>query len=203
VSESGRESAEFLSHLRAEKLQAQTARTKYVTQKLAYAAGLLALGSLKPGSADLSGLLYLVPFLALAFDLYILGEDYSVKRIGLFFRRESTDELEKRWEDWVSENRDPFAQVALPILTSILGLAATLVLCSQTAPSAAKIPSWQWVTWLVLAFTPSWGLFIGYKCLLKRKKTKEESAGSQTSCARKWISSLKRKKTKEESAAKQ
>src|SRR6185503_3161329 len=79
-------SVDFIKHLREEKLQTQTSRTKYVTQKLAYATGLLALGSLKSGSGsvDLSPLLYSVPLLALAFDLYILGEDYSVKRIGCF-----------------------------------------------------------------------------------------------------------------------
>src|SRR5438876_9583555 len=53
VGEDRKEPAEFLKHLQNEKLQTQTARTRYVTQKLAYATGLLALGSLKPGSADL------------------------------------------------------------------------------------------------------------------------------------------------------
>jgi hypothetical protein len=131
VSEGEKDSGEFLKHLQDEKLKTQAARSGYVTQKLAYATSLLALGSLKSGYADLSLLLYLVPFLSIVFDLYILGEDYSVKRIGAFLGGASTDELENLWEDWVSDNRDPFAPLAIPILTTLLALAAFFALSLQ------------------------------------------------------------------------
>ena len=177
MSEREAESENFLRHLQDEKLKTQAARATYVTQKLAYATGLLALGSLKPGSVDLSPLLYLVPFLAMAFDLYILGEDYSVKRIGAFLRANSTDALEQRWEDWVSRNRDDFAPFAMPILTNILSAAAALVLWSQPHDSPTKI---IWFAWLPFAFLPIWALFFYYAYLRERviKKAEESAADS-------------------------
>ena len=179
MSERGAESEGFLRHLQEEKLKTQAARTTYVTHKLAYATGLLALGSLKPGSVDLSPLLYLVPFFAIAFDLYILGEDYSVKRIGAFLRVNSTDALEKRWEDWVSRHRDHFAPLAMPILTNILAAAAALALWSQPSDSPTKIFIWLPFAWLPFAFLPIWGLFFYYASLRERvNKRAEESAAN-------------------------
>ena len=106
---------EFLKHLRSEKLKAEEARTTYTLRKLAYATTLLGLGSLDIdvaqitaiGPINLGHLLYLAPWVALAFDLYILAEDYSVKRFGAFLWKNSPDVLERGWEEWVSENRDP------------------------------------------------------------------------------------------------
>lgn len=172
MSERGAECEDFLRHLHDEKLKTQAARTTYVTQKLAYATGLLALGSVEVGSVDLSPLLYLVPFLAIAFDLYILGEDYSVKRIGAFLRGNSTVASEKRWEDWVSRNRDHFAPFAMPILTNVLAAAAALVLWSQPRDSSTKI--FIWFAWAPLAFLPIWGLFFYYAYLRERVKERAE-----------------------------
>ena len=106
---------EFISHLRAEKLKAQDTRGTYTEKKLAYATALLGFGALGTNLGQLSALgginlgllLYLVPVVALAFDLYILGEDYSVKRIGAFLARKTTDPLEKEWEAWAAKNRTP------------------------------------------------------------------------------------------------
>ena len=158
------EHEKFLRHLQEEKLRTQASRTTYVTRKLAYATGLLGLGSLNVGSADLTPLLYLVPFLALAFDLYILGEDYSVKRIGVFLGTASDDDLEKRWEGWVSRNRDPFAQFAMPLLTNVLAAVAALGLWRQPSAGHERI----FIVWLVLAFLLPWGLFIYYGRLRKK-----------------------------------
>lgn len=171
--ESGNESAEFLKHLQDEKLKTQAARSSYVTQKLAYATGLLALGSLRSGSADLSLLLYLVPFLSIVFDLYILGEDYSVKRIGAFLGAASTDDLEKRWEHYVSDNRDPFAPLAIPILTTLLAVATWFALSLQPSNSPVNIVSWLPYAVPLLAIAATWSTFFLYK---KMKKVANKNA---------------------------
>ena len=170
MSERESESGDFLKHLQDEKLKTQAARNTYVIRKLVYATGLLGLGSIKPGAADLSPLLYVVPFLALAFDLYILGEDYSVKRIGAYLGAASCDPLERRWEQWVADNRDPFAPFAMPLLTNILVAAAAVVLWSQPHAPLTKI-----LIWLPLALLPSWGLFLYYRN--RRKKVAKALAG--------------------------
>jgi isopentenyldiphosphate isomerase len=164
----------FIKHLQEEKLKTQAARMTYVTRKLAYATGFLGLGSLKIGSWDLSPILYLVPFLALAFDLYILGEDYSVKRIGAFLRSESVADLEQRWEDWVSRNRDPFARYALPLLTNVLATASALVLWSRPGDLDLRV----FIPWMLFAVLPIWGLFFYYKKLCK--KAIESTAGQKS-----------------------
>lgn len=175
MSETGKESAEFLKHLQDEKLKTQAARSKYVTQKLAYATGLLALGSLKPGSADLSLLLYLVPLLSIVFDLYILGEDYSVKRIGAFLGAASTEKLENLWEEWVSHNRDPFAPIAVPVLTSLLAMAVSFAVLSQPPDSYAK--KWSWLLALpLMAIAFTWWLFNFYKKKTVKAKESVEKA---------------------------
>lgn len=176
---------EFLKHLRAEKLLAQETRAKYVFNKLAYAAALLGIGSLgiKLEYLDLRGILYLVPLVALVFDFYIMGEDYSVKRLGGFLGANSSDPLEHRWEQWVFRNRDPLAPVAMPILTTLLlaGSAAIIVFIVQDpATQRIELPAnplyWTWITAIALL---TWGIFIFYSS--KRKRVPESIARAMDS----------------------
>jgi 8-oxo-dGTP pyrophosphatase MutT (NUDIX family) len=149
---------EFLEHLRSEKLKAQEARTNYTLRKLVYVTALLGIGALEIKQFDLSALLYLAPFVALAFDLYVLGEDYSVKRIGTFLGAQGSGALEQQWEQWVSQNRDPFAPVAMPILTTLAFLGAAIVIWVGGRASGLLF----WV-WLALAWLPGWVLFATYR----------------------------------------
>ena len=99
---------DFVSHLREEKLYAQQARSAYTQRKLAYGAALLGIGALsfQQFNLNLNPVLYLVPFVAAAFDLYILAEDYSVKRIGAYLREHSSRQ-ERDWELYVSRTATP------------------------------------------------------------------------------------------------
>lgn len=168
MSDGGKASAEFLKHLQDEKLKTQAARSSYVTQKLAYATGLLALGSLKPGSADLSLLLYLVPLLSTVFDLYILAEDYSVKRIGNFLGEASPDPLEKTWEDYVHEYRDRYAPIAAPSLTTLLGMAVFFGVFSQPGSHARQW--WELLAVPLAAIALTWLLYYRYKKVKDKAK---------------------------------
>jgi hypothetical protein len=166
------EETEFIKHLHAEKLKAEKARTEYTLRKLAYATTLLGLGSLNidfgriigagnatpAGNIHLGLLLYLAPWVALASDLYILAEDYSVKRFGAFLWKNSPDVLERGWEEWVSENRDPFGPVAMPVLTTVLLIAAALILWA--GGSAAGPVFWGW---LFLTLPIPWILYLYYR----------------------------------------
>lgn len=178
MSNGGKESAEFLKHLQDEKLKTQATRSSYVRQKLAYATGLLALGSLKPGSDKLSLLLYLlVPLLSIVFDLYILGEDYSVKRIGSFLGAGSVDGLEKRWEEYVFENRDPFAPFAAPMLTTIFAIAAGFAagFAARSQPDAPPARQWSWLLAVpVCAIAGTWWLYFFYKRKQVKANTKAQ-----------------------------
>lgn len=163
---------EFLKHLHSEKLKAEETRTTYTLRKLAYATTLLGIGSLsiKFGQVDLSLILYLVPWVALAFDLYILGEDYSVKRFGAFLGANSPDDLEQLWEKWISQNRDPFAPIAMPLLTTLLVLGATTVIWVRGL-AASQV----FLGWLILTVLSTWILFAFYQTLRKRALRSAES----------------------------
>lgn len=167
---------DFINHLRAEKLHAQAARTNFAEKKLVFAGGLLGIGTigatLNPSggatSIDLGGLLYLVPVVALAFDLHILAEDYSVKRIGAFLGKNSSDPLEGRWETWVNRHRDFFARWAMTGLTITLAIVAAGVLLASHAAGGglwasrtARNPLF-WV-WLIGVFVITVALWLKSK----------------------------------------
>lgn len=170
MTESKMNNTEFFNHLHNEKLKAQEARTTYTIRKLAYATTLLGFGSLDIERFDLSLLLYLVPFVTIAFDLQILAEDYSVKRIGAFLSVKSADVAEQHWEKWVSRNRDPFAPIAMPLLTTLLLLGSAIVITLVTSTAGPFF----WV-WLGLAGLSSWVLFGYYRWLRKRAVRNIES----------------------------
>lgn len=172
------DATEFLKHLRSEKLKAEEARTTYTVNKLAYATALLGLGSLNidigqiaaVGQINLGYLLYLAPWVALAFDLYILAEDYSVKRFGAFLGKNSPDALEQGWEKWVSQNRDPFAPFAMPALTTLILIGAAIIL--RVGGSAEGLTFWAW---LILTLLVTWILYLFYRRLRKRVRQNVES----------------------------
>jgi len=165
---------EFLKHLRDEKLATEEVRANYTFRKLAYATALLGAGSLSFERLDLSFLLYLVPFVAIAFDLYILAEDYSVKRIGAFLGASSPDAVERHWEKWIAQNRDRFAPVAMPVLTILLTTGAAFVIWFQ----GSYLGRYYW-PWLIVSVILTVALFVGYWRLRTRTLERAQlAAGS-------------------------
>ena len=156
---------DFVRHLREEKLGAQEARSSYTQRKLAYGAALLGIGALgiQQLNLDLNPVLYLVPFVAAAFDLYILAEDYSVKRIGDYLRAHSTP-AEQDWERYVSRHRDPFALIAMPLLSTLMLAGAAVIIWIGAAD---HVPAFYWI-WLTAGLLPSWALFFYYRRLRDR-----------------------------------
>lgn len=158
-------SHDFIDHLREEKLKAQESRSHLTVQKLAFATALLGLSFVeaKAGPINASLLFFLVPWVAIVFDFYIMGEDYSVKRIGGFLCANTTDYLEQKWEETMPKMRDPFAPWAMPILTTLL-LIGSLIIGLQNVATAG-IPLWVVIVWAAAALIISWGLFFAYRRL--------------------------------------
>ncbi len=82
-----RSSEKFLGDLYEEKLRHKGHRKELVLQKLVIVVGLFGIGTIKIPTVDLTNLLYCVPFVAMACDMYIFAEDFKVKRVGLFVQR--------------------------------------------------------------------------------------------------------------------
>ncbi|MCA9731668.1 hypothetical protein KC799_06045 [candidate division KSB1 bacterium] len=127
----------FLEHLYDEKIKHKEHRHEFVKQKLFFTIGLFSIGSLKllnnPADLSFGKLLYFVPAVALAFDIYIFSEDFKVKRIGKFILNKCKNvysEIEGMWEAWLKDfaNRERLALFASAGLTIIALIASFLVL---------------------------------------------------------------------------
>jgi len=179
----------FLQSLREEVIHHKDKRATFVLQKLASVASFFGLGSIQSDlGIQFYWLLFAVPFVSLAFDVYISAEDYKIKRIGAFCRiyRYATP-AERDWERLVNQHREPTAVWASLILTVIAIIASALVLCIQnSAPRAPDEPMWpmwpMWVFWVwlpsVIAFTAA---VFGYYPWLLRKLPQPHLLEEQTS----------------------
>ena len=119
----------LIKSLTDEKLKAQERRSTFNIRKLVFVGGLFSLGVVKnPYYIDFKLVLFIVPFISICFDLYILGEDYGIKRIGGYIRENFKTEPESNWEDWVGNHRDPFATYVVPLLSLIVLVASASIL---------------------------------------------------------------------------
>ncbi|MDD5772444.1 MAG: hypothetical protein PHX78_03160 [bacterium] len=119
---------DFLNDLRLEIRETKKERADFIRQKFTYVIGLLGIGSISIGSFKPLILLYLAPIIAFTFDLYIVGASFKIKRAGGFLCREDSKSSseEKKWEEWVRQNRDPFPQLA-GLLVSIMVLFVSMI----------------------------------------------------------------------------
>lgn len=136
---------DFPKNLRNEIIQTQERRSSLVRQKLTFVTSLLGIGSISfGGKTETSILLYLAPIIAFVFDLYILGEDFSIKRAGGFLGRKdsNTCEEEKEWEKRCRQNRDPFSQLANPLLSLLVLILSSVILFPLTG---STMTYWLWL----------------------------------------------------------
>lgn len=147
--------SDFLTKLRTEIQSAKGYRHDFIMRKFAFGTGLLGLGSFSiltigDTSIDLSLLLYLVPLVAIAFDLYIITEDYKIKRAGAYLRKKkcgSTCE-EKGWEDYANEHPNRLSTIAFAVVTILYLLGAAAILY-QTEPNTILFVFWIQIVLLI------------------------------------------------------
>jgi hypothetical protein len=162
----------FLKALNDEKLQSQQRRADFNKLKFTFIVSLFAIGSVELKNIDLALVLYIVPFISLCFDLYILGEDYGIKRMGGFVRQELSSQMEAKWEAWVGERRDPFATYAVPLLSLLVVVACAVVLL-QKGTSRILCGAWLVVNLGAVAF------LFKYSQRLRRRLLVSEAAESR------------------------
>jgi hypothetical protein len=127
-------------------MKGQARRGDLILRKLGWVSGLFALGSvqIEPTNiaiVDLAIVLYLVPIIAVIFDMYINGENYGIKRMGAFVRTKLDSELEGKWELFLVGKRDKFSRYALP-LSSFVVIAACATILLHT-----NHPNWLVAVW--------------------------------------------------------
>ncbi|MBI3579769.1 MAG: hypothetical protein HY276_09625 [Ignavibacteriales bacterium] len=157
----------FLNNLYEEKLKHKEHRMNYVVKKILFTVGLFGLGSSQIPPINLTPFLYLIPFVALACDLFIFAEDFKVKRIGIFVQKYCSFSCpdEKNWERLVNDYREPLAVFASFIL-SLIVLFASIFAVFATKPDRKFF-----VYWYLLSIAAT--LFSFYYAWAAQKKLKK------------------------------
>ena len=179
----------FLKSLYEEKLRHKEHRNGFVIRKLFFIIALLGIGSTSiHENVNLHFLLYFVPFVAQAYDLYIFAEDFKVKRIGVFllFKCDSTCLDEKEWEAWVSSNREPLATHASMMLTLLSLFAAGMVLYFKYRPAYFSVQFYFITGWFVAGVLATLGVY-QYEKHLKAILEKTGQAASHDAYANKLL----------------
>lgn len=110
-----------LERLHQEIRGTQLRRHKLDLLKIGFVTALLGFGAVEVGEfMAFYQTLYLVPLVAVFFDLLIMGEHFSVRRLGAFLRLHSPDKLEQKWEIFVSKTVTDFSRMVLAALPYFL-----------------------------------------------------------------------------------
>ena len=95
--------SDFLRRLRNEIIHHKEKRAEFVLRKLAFVAILFGVGSIELNAYKETTpfIPFLLPYIALAFDIFIFSEHYKVQRAGAFIRmyRYASD-AERSWKKW-------------------------------------------------------------------------------------------------------
>ena len=143
----------IIDKLRSEIQEGKKMRHEFALRKFAFLTALLGGGALinkvpPDFSVNLAWLLLLVPIVAIAFDIYILTEDYRIKRAGEFLRLNSTN-IEKKWEEFCQKNPNHLSSLAFAFVTLIYLLGAGFILKQNQLPTIQAY-FWGWVGFVVI-----------------------------------------------------
>jgi hypothetical protein len=167
-----RTSGDFIKDLRAEIINSQDRRGKLLLLKLTFVSSFFGLGSFKDFSIEAGNIVlessfafYLIPFIALIFDLYLMGEDYGIKRAGNFIRKNKyTPTAEKEWEIHLSTGkRDNFSTSAYIVSASLI-----YALCLVIIGLSLNWSGWIFWVWALIA-SSSVIVQLFYKKLRKKR----------------------------------
>lgn len=163
---------QFIKSLREELMQTQNIRFRLSIQKLIFIIGLLGIGSLKASGSILGNLVYLVyfvPFVAFMFDIFIIGENFGIRRIGLYLKyHENVSDTERFWEFLLNmplkKHRDLFAVHGNIFSTLVaISIATITILINLISGSDTGVPlivvSVIWLILVSILCTIIWGYY--------------------------------------------
>jgi len=153
---------EIIEQLNNEKNLYQTHRYNYISKKIAFIVSLFGLSSLNINTVSFYEVLYLIPFISLGFDIYILNEDFKIKRIGEFLK--INESISTKWENWVVKYKNPYASIAAFGFTMITIIGSTILIFKRN--SIETLYDWVFWLWLIIA------LIINFTLLYYSKRTR-------------------------------
>ncbi len=136
---------DFIGDLRKEIGSAQATRYKHTQQKFAFVIGMLGIGGALKEAKDFVYLLYLSPIVAYLFDMYVIEENFGIRRAGVFIQKcGDASKYERLWEAAVRKNRDIFAYLAGPLLSFSAFFISVLYLWTK------ENVEWRFWIWIAL-----------------------------------------------------
>jgi hypothetical protein len=158
--------------LRREISETQKQREKLGILKITFVTALLGFGSIKIDNfVSVYQVLYLAPLIALFFDLLVMGEHFSIRRMGVFLRLNSESQKEREYEDFVRNNRDRFFRLGSFGITALSYVAAMVLL--KTAKGDIKLIEWFWFSLIFVVFIAA--VLFGNRRLLKLDRLVESA----------------------------
>ena len=93
----------FYGKLREDMLQTRRRRFQYQLAKIGSIGSLVGVATLVVEKTDVTLFYYVIPFVATAFDFYVLGESFTMRRMAAFIRQHKagTNDIEFKWEEFV------------------------------------------------------------------------------------------------------
>ena len=165
-----RDNGDFFKGLRDEIAAKQLRRTVYIRMKLTFIIGLFGIGSLSIAGSPTKSLFYLITLVVLIFDLYIIGEDFTIKRAGMFLQcNPDVPQEERRWEKIVFANRNPVGGVAALLSSMFVLIPAGIVLWN---PKGNGMFYWAWVGASSFVIIGTW--IYSHCLLMKLKKLRKD-----------------------------
>jgi len=164
--------SEFEDRIYQELQTVQQFRFKLSLAKISFVSGLLGIGAMKltsTGNNDLSQLvLYLVPLVAVLFDILGMGATVAIYRTGAFLRVESNPS-EKTWQNFLKENRSSFSWWGATGFTVVTFSAAIMVLLAKAQWTPFPIDVFWWKALWFAGILVLWVSFRFSECRAKHR----------------------------------
>lgn len=166
---------ELLRMLHSERIRTQNERSKLIIQKLTFIAVFFGIVSINIGIQikEIFGILYLIPPLAICYDLYIMSSDSRIERIDAFLGRHpisTAGKAEHEWTYFCESNRDSLATSA-NALFSIMATAGTGVFIYSQQTWMFRTTEFWFYAWLIVSMVVIIGLWVKHEMFLKDSKT--------------------------------
>lgn len=146
------EDSKLFEKIRDDMMHTRQRRFQYQLGKISAIGAFVGVGSATGGKSLL--LFYLVPFVAVAFDFFILGESFTLRRMAAFIKNEKagTGQAELKWEEFVRENPDYLSSMANFVLTFASSVAALSILVFSDSSPFNWFKHGPNSAWLLLVF---------------------------------------------------
>jgi hypothetical protein len=164
--------------IRKEIAEVQARRSNLMVLKIAFVTAVLGFGSIQVKDIFLIyHAFYLAPLVATFFDVLIMGEHLSVRRMGAFLRYRSPSELEREYQSFVQQQRDVFRKYGLIGFTSLSWLASMALLRSAKGAFSKLDLTW----FLMIFFAAGTGALLGERRLRRMDRVAQALWGTPES----------------------